>query len=107
MIGEENKTEVEKGHEVETKERMERSSAETDGYRRKGLKLKLLRWMEGFPLVPLEFWSNANKGKKKGRRKVASSFWKVAKQKKARKESWTFANHLKLWQLCGFGFLNL
>lgn len=66
MIGEENETEVGKGHEVETKERMERSSAETDCYRRKGLKLKLLRWMEGFPLVPLEFWSNSNKGKKKG-----------------------------------------
>lgn len=29
MIGEENEREVEKGHEVETKERMERSSAET------------------------------------------------------------------------------
>lgn len=55
MIGEESETEVEKGHEVETKERMERSSAETDGYRRKGLKLKPLRLMEGFPLVPLEF----------------------------------------------------
>lgn len=43
MIEEENETEVGKGHEVETKERMERSSAETDCYRRKGLKLKLLR----------------------------------------------------------------
>lgn len=29
MIGEENERKVEKGHEVETKERMERSSAET------------------------------------------------------------------------------
>lgn len=29
MIGEENETEVEKGYEVETKERGERSSAET------------------------------------------------------------------------------
>lgn len=43
MIGEENETEVENSHEVETKERMERSSAETDGYRRKVLKLKPLR----------------------------------------------------------------
>lgn len=30
MIGEENEREVEKGHEVETKERMERNRAETD-----------------------------------------------------------------------------
>lgn len=43
MIGEENETKVGKGHEVETKEKMERSNAETDCYRRKGLKLKLLR----------------------------------------------------------------
>lgn len=67
MIGEENETEVENSHEVETKERMERSSAETDGCRWKVLKLKPLRWMEGFPLVPLEFWSNSNKEKKKGK----------------------------------------
>lgn len=46
---------------------MERSGPETDGYRRKVLKLKPLKWMEGFPLVPLEFWSNSNKGKKNGR----------------------------------------
>lgn len=38
MTGEENETEVEKEHEEETKERMERSSAY---YRRKGPKLKL------------------------------------------------------------------
>lgn len=43
MTGEENETEVEKEHEEETKERMERISAETDYYRRKDLKLKLLR----------------------------------------------------------------
>lgn len=40
---EENETEVENGHEEETKEGMKRSSAETDYYRRKGLKLKVLR----------------------------------------------------------------
>lgn len=50
MIGKDNETEVEKGQEVETKERMERSSAETDCYRRKGLETQTIEMNGRIPI---------------------------------------------------------
>lgn len=50
MLGEENETEVEKGHEEETKERMERSSAETGCYRRKRPKTQTVEMNGKIPI---------------------------------------------------------
>lgn len=52
MIGEENETEVQKGHEVETKEMMEKVVQKLIVIEEKASNY----WGEGFPLVPLEFW---------------------------------------------------
>lgn len=54
-------------------------------YRRKALKLNLLRWVEGFPLVPLQFWSNSNKGNKKEGGKWLISSGKQPKKKEGKK----------------------